>query len=144
MFTRFKALSIAAIFVISVVFLTVFFSNDGIFASKSVKKRIITVQEEVKERESEVEYLRQMAVTERAVSETDGSVIHSFSDDDVFTPSSEEKKVEDEYKGLSGPAITLISLLITLLWSAIILFVLPLIKGRKGEETDGRNNQSYV
>ncbi len=142
MITRFKVLSIAAVFVISAVFLSVFFSNDGILANKSTQKKIISIQEEVKEKESDLSTLRYRAGALAQETPPEGNVIHSFADDSIYDPSSQQSVSagEDGYMGLSFSCILLYSLLITIVWSAIIVVVLPLVKRRKKE---GKKNGSY-
>ena len=146
MITRFNVLSIAVIFVISLVFLTIFFSNDGILANKSAEKRINSIQEEVKQKESDINALRYRARSASEKGSVEGDVIYSFSDDDIFSPPTDgsEEDAADEYRGLSSFMIFLYSLLITLVWSVIIIVVVPLVKGKKkGGKKNGCDSQSY-
>ena len=145
MITRFKVLCIAAVFVISAVFLTIFFSDDGILADISTQKRIISIQEEVKEKESDLTALRYKAGAVTEEKTVEGDVIHSFTDDSIFDPSvsGAEREEESAYSGLSFFRILLYSLLITLVWSVIIVVVIPALKGmKKGGKKNGSDSQS--
>lgn len=146
MFTRFKVLSIAAIFVISLVFLTIFFSNDGILANKSTESRINFIQEEVKQKESDLNALRYRASSSSSSVLSGGSVIHSFTDEGVYDPASGRTEEEEgrAYEGLSFLSIFLISSAVTALYGVIVLVIVPLPGKRKEGENNGSNNQSHI
>lgn len=142
MFTRFKVLSIAAIFVISLVFLTIFFSNDGILANKSTESRINSIQEEVKQKGSDLNALRYRASSPSQGGVSGGAVIYSFTDESVYDPASGRTQ-EDEtaaYEGLSFLSIFLISSAVTALYGALVMAVVPLLCKRKEGENNGRDN----
>lgn len=145
MFTRFKVLSIAAIFVISLVFLTIFFSNDGILANKSTQSRINSIREEVKQKESDLNALRYRASSSSSSVPSGGSVIHSFTDEDVYDPASGRTEGEEgaSYEGLSFLSIFLISSLVTALYSVIVMVIIPLPGKRKEGENNGSDNKSH-
>lgn len=141
MFTRFNVLSIVVIFVVSLVALTILFSNDGILANKSTENRINSIQEEVKQKESDLNVLRYRASSSSSVKEVGGSVIHSFVDDDVFDPA--EGRTEEEsavFHGLSFSSILLISSGVTVVYGVLVLVVLPHIFKRKEGDGYGCDN----
>jgi len=146
MFTRFKVLSIAAIFVISLVFLTIFFSNDGILANKSTESRINSIQEEVKQKESDLNALRYRASSSSQGGVSGGSVIYSFTDESVYDPASGRTQEEEiaAYEGLSFLSIFMISSLVTALYGATVMVVLPLLGKRKEGEKNGPDNKSHA
>lgn len=145
MFTRFKVLSIAAIFVISLVFLTIFFSNDGILANKSTESRINSIQEEVKQKESDLNALRYRASSSSSSGVSGGSVIHSFTDEGVYDPASQRTEEEEggSYEGLSLLSIFLISFLVASVYAMIVMTLVPLLCKRKEGKNNGRDNKSH-
>ncbi len=145
MFTRFKVLSIAAIFVISLVLLTIFFSNDGILANKSTESRINSIREEVKQKESDLNSLRYRAQSSSSSDLSHGSVIYSFTDEGIYDPASERSDEEEStpYEGLTFLSILLISSALAAVYSVIVLLIVPLSCKRKKGENNGKNNQSH-
>ncbi len=145
MFTRFKVLSIAAIFVISLVFLTIFFSNDGILANKSTQSRINSIREEVKQKESDLNALRYRASSSPSSGAAGGSVIHSFTDEGVYDPASGRTEEEEgaAYEGLSFLSILLISSIVTALYGVIVMVIVPLPGKRKEGKDNGSDNKSH-
>ncbi len=132
--TRFKVLSVFAIFALSFVLLYIFFSPDGLMRNNALKKEITRVEEKVREKEGTVNSLRRRTESVKAEDTREKELVYSFSDEAIFDPvTSRPVDVENtEAHYLETRWIFLISFSITLLYSILIFAFIPLIKRRKG------------
>ncbi len=130
--TRFKVLSVVAIYIISVLVLYILFSSTGYYANREIKKTLILLEEEIEQKESDVNSLWKRAESEKIDETRERDLIYSF-DSDIFDPLSERTKrgVTGEIRVLSLGKCLIYGGFISFAYALIIALVIPRIVNKR-------------
>lgn len=137
--TRFKVLSVVVIYIISVLILYILFSSTGYYANREMKKTLILLEEEIEQKESDVNLLSKRAESEKIDETRESALVYSF-DNDIFDPLSERTKggVTGEIIVLSLLECLIIGGFISIVYALIIALVIPHIVNKRRK--NGRDN----
>lgn len=137
--TRFKVLSVVVIYIISVLILYILFSSTGYYANREMKKTLILLEEEIEQKESDVNLLSKRAESEKIDETRESALVYAF-DNDIFDPLSERTKggVTGEIIVLSLLECLIIGGFISIVYALIIALVIPHIVNKRRK--NGRDN----
>ena len=138
MFTRFKLLSAVFFFLLSFVFVTILWGENGYYERKGMERDIEKLEAYVNDREMELALLGERQSGEKKSNTNDMELVYSFEEDYIESERSVTDISGEGYVGQSIWRCALYALIPTLFYT-LLIYLLPIVLKKKDRGIKEKN-----
>lgn len=139
MFTRFKSLSVVFFFLLSLLFVTLLWGENGYFERKAMKEELERLESYAASREMDLALLRERSKGEKREESREVEVVYSFSEEDILPQNSSFDTPKDSFVGLNVWNCALYALIPTFVY-ALLIYLIPILGRKKKSDVEEKKD----